>query len=74
MIYNNNRGCVGAICHGTIGLAYANSNGKRIIDGKFIATFTNEEERELRLDGTLPVLCESILDREGAICIPSPPW
>lgn len=46
-IYVVNKGCIAAICHGSLGLSDCLLDGKHILKGKFIAAFSNEEEEEL---------------------------
>lgn len=74
-IYTRNGGCVAAICHGSLGLLDARlANGKRLLDGKFCAVFSNEEEQQLGLDKFVPILTETAVDEAGAICVPTAPW
>jgi putative intracellular protease/amidase len=71
---NESKGCIGAICHGPLGLANCEYNGQHLLKGKFVAAFSNEEENILGLVGKLPVLTEDVMDCCGAIHVPSPPW
>ena len=65
-IYEN-RGIVGAVCHGPAGLVNTKiSNGKYLIDGKKVAAFTNEEERAVGLNKVMPFLLESKMLQRGA--------
>ena len=50
------------------------SNGQPLIANKFIAVFSDEEERILGLDVILPFSLESMVEKEGAVCVPGPPW
>ena len=63
-----NRGLVGAICHGSS--IFANlkfTDGSYFISGKKVSCFTDEEEKFLGLDEVVPFLLESKLKSLGAI-------
>ena len=47
-------GCVGAVCHGPIALAYITVDGVSLIAGKKVAGFCNEEEDAVGLWDILP--------------------
>lgn len=65
-IYENN-GIVSAVCHGPAGLVNIKlSNGKYLVDGKKINTFTNEEEAAVGLTKVVPFLLESKMIERGA--------
>ncbi|WP_091140701.1 type 1 glutamine amidotransferase domain-containing protein [Flavobacterium caeni] len=65
-IYEAN-GIVGAVCHGPAGLVNIKlSNGKYLVDGKKINTFTNEEEEAVGLTKVVPFLLESKMIERGA--------
>lgn len=65
-IYEHN-GIVSAVCHGPAGLVNVKlSNGKYLVDGKKINAFTNEEEREVKLDKIVPFLLQDKLKARGA--------
>lgn len=65
-IYENN-GIVGAVCHGPAGLVNIKlSDGKYLVDGKKINTFTNEEEEAVGLTKVVPFLLESKMIARGA--------
>jgi len=65
-IYENN-GIVSAVCHGPAGLVNIKlSNGKYLVDGKKISTFTNEEEAAVGLEKVVPFMLESKLIERGA--------
>lgn len=65
-IYEKN-GVVGAVCHGPAGLINIKlSNGKYLVDGKKINTFTNEEEEAVGLTKVVPFLLESKMIERGA--------
>lgn len=73
-LYSIKKGCIGAICHGPLGLANCKHDGKPILAGKFVAAFSNEEEEVLGLSKVLPVFTEDVMDRAGAVCVPAEPW
>ncbi len=61
-------GAIGAVCHGPAGLLNIKlSNGKHLVDGKRIASFTDDEEKAVGLDDVMPFLLESELKARGAI-------
>lgn len=60
-------GVVAAICHGPAGLLNVKlSNGKYLVDGKTITSFSNEEEEESGLIKFVPFLLETALIKRGA--------
>ncbi|MBO2946188.1 type 1 glutamine amidotransferase domain-containing protein [Paenibacillus sp. F411] len=66
---------VAAVCHGPAGLVGVTlSNGKPLVDGKTIAAFTDEEERETTLDRYMPFLLETRLRELGANVIVKDNW
>ena len=74
-IYEKNKGCVASICHGQLGLLDAKlKNGSRLLSGKMVCAFTNEEEESLGLLDKVKVLTETAVEDAGAICMPSAPW
>lgn len=74
-VYNNNKGCIGAICHGLIGLLNVKEqNGKYLLKDKFVSGFTNEEENSLGLLSKLPLTVEDSLDERGALLVKAAPW
>lgn len=65
-IYENG-GVVAAVCHGPSGLVNIKlSDGKYLVAGKRINSFTNEEEKSINLENTVPFLLESKLIERGA--------
>ena len=53
-IYENG-GVVAAVCHGPAGLVNVKlSNGKYLVEGKKINSFTNSEEKGIGLDKVVP--------------------
>lgn len=60
-------GVVAAVCHGPAGLVNVKlSNGKYLVSGKKVSAFTNDEEREIKLETVVPFLLESKLRERGA--------
>lgn len=65
-IYENN-GVVSAVCHGPAGIVNIKlNNGKFLVDGKRVNSFTNEEEKAVKLENKVPFLLESKLKERGA--------
>jgi putative intracellular protease/amidase/quinol monooxygenase YgiN len=65
-IYEQN-GIISAVCHGPAGLVNIKlSDGKYLVEGKKVNSFTNEEERAVKLDNVVPFLLESKLIERGA--------
>lgn len=73
-IYQNG-GYVAAVCHGPAGLLNIKlDDGKNLIDGKHLDSFTNEEEQ---LNGTFDVVpfhLQSQLEDRGAVYDTMKPW
>ncbi|MFN8578471.1 MAG: type 1 glutamine amidotransferase domain-containing protein [Candidatus Sericytochromatia bacterium] len=66
-IYDNG-GIVAAVCHGPAALINIKlSNGKYLVDGKNVSSFTNEEEEAAGLTNVVPFLLENKLKERGAI-------
>ncbi|MEM8850410.1 MAG: type 1 glutamine amidotransferase domain-containing protein [Pseudomonadota bacterium] len=60
-------GVVGAVCHGPAGLVGATTeDGRPLVEGKTIATFTDAEEDAVDLAGVVPFALESRLRTLGA--------
>lgn len=73
-IYENN-GIVGAVCHGQSGLVNVKlSNGKYLVEGKKINSFTNDEEADMKLENEVPFLVQTKLIERGAIWESSDIW
>ncbi len=73
-IYENG-GIVAAVCHGPCALINVKlSNGKYLIDGKKINSFTNEEEENVGLSEVVPFLLESKLRERGALFESGKKW
>lgn len=65
-IYENG-GVVAAVCHGPAGLVNVKlSNGKYLVEGKKINSFTNSEEKGIGLDKVVPFALETALVKHGA--------
>ncbi|MFK7049070.1 MULTISPECIES: type 1 glutamine amidotransferase domain-containing protein [Flavobacterium] len=73
-IYEN-EGIVAGICHGPSGLVNIKlSNGKYLVDGKKINSFTNDEEISIKLEKVVPYMLETKLVERGAIFENSGLW
>ena len=60
-------GVIGAVCHGPSALVNIKlSNGSYLVDGKTVASFTNEEEKAVGLADVVPFLLASKLTERGA--------
>ncbi|MET0241850.1 MAG: type 1 glutamine amidotransferase domain-containing protein [Flavitalea sp.] len=65
---------IGAVCHGPVSLLNVKlSNGKLIVDGKNIASFTNEEEENYAKQD-VPFELQTALEQQGAIFHAAEPW
>lgn len=65
-------GVVAAVCHGPAGLINVKlRDGSYLVDGKQVAAFTNDEERAIGLDETVPFLLADALTAHGAIHLPA---
>ncbi len=68
-------GVVGAVCHGPSGLLNIQlSNGKYLVDGKKINSFTNAEETAVKMEKVVPFMLESKLIERGALFEKSDMW
>ena len=73
-IYENN-GCIAAVCHGPAALLNIKmSDGKFLIAGKRINSFTNAEEESINLQSEVPFALETALIEKGAIFEKSDLW
>lgn len=73
-IYENG-GIVSAVCHGPAALVNVKlSNGDYLVKGKEVSTFTDSEEREVKMDKTVPFLLESKLKERGAKIVSAGNW
>jgi putative intracellular protease/amidase len=58
---------VGAVCHGPAGLLNVElANGLRLVEGRKVAAFTNEEEVAARKDKVIPFFLADKLEEQGA--------
>ncbi len=65
-IYEKN-GVVGAVCHGPSGLVNVKlSNGKYLVEGKRVNSFTDAEEKALKLETVVPFMLETEMRKRGA--------
>lgn len=65
---------LGAVCHGPVALLGAKlSNGKYLVDGKRISSFTDEEEKGYAI-ADVPFLLETALRAQGARFEEVAPW
>lgn len=72
---SDNNGIVGALCHGPSAfIGMRASDGKPFLKGRRVAAFTNDEEREAKLDKVMPFLLEDALKDEGALHLSAPNW
>lgn len=68
-------GIVGAVCHGPSALVNVKlSNGTKLIAGKRVNGFSNEEEEIVKLEGVVPFLLENQLIGAGGKYSKSAPW
>jgi putative intracellular protease/amidase len=68
-------GIVSAVCHGPAGLVNLRlSDGTRLIEGRRVAAFTDDEEEAVGLTDVVPFLLASTLSANGAIHVPAPNW
>lgn len=73
-IYENG-GVVAALCHGPAAFANAKlSNGKNLVSGKKLTSFTDEEEAKVELTKIVPFSLEQKLKQRGATIEKSPPF
>jgi putative intracellular protease/amidase len=64
-------GVVGAVCHGPAALVGVEVDGKPWVQGKRVASFTNQEERAVELTDVMPFLLETKLEELGAEFVPA---
>ena len=59
---------VSAVCHGPAALVDVKlANGKYLVDGKNVTSFTNNEEDEVQKSAKMPFMLETKLKEQGAI-------
>jgi putative intracellular protease/amidase len=67
-------GVVGAVCHGPVSLLNVKlSDGSYLVNGKNIASFTDEEEEQYA-KADVPFFLQSALTEQGAIFHAAAPW
>ena len=68
-------GIVAAVCHGPAALVNVKlSDGKFLVDGKKLTSFTNNEESEVQATEIVPFLLETELKNHGAIHFAEKNW
>jgi putative intracellular protease/amidase len=68
-------GVVSAVCHGPAALVNAKlSDGSYLVAGKKLASFTDEEEAEVKYTKVVPYLLATTLKERGALHQPAPNW
>ncbi|WP_409523034.1 type 1 glutamine amidotransferase domain-containing protein [Nitrincola sp. MINF-07-Sa-05] len=68
-------GLVSAVCHGPSALVNVKlSDGSYLVEGKQVSAFTDDEEREVNHENTVPFLLASTLEQRGAHHQPAPNW
>jgi putative intracellular protease/amidase len=68
-------GVVGAVCHGPAALVNVKrSDGQYLVKDLYVAAFTNDEEREVGLDGVVPFMLADRLVEHGAHHDSGPNW
>lgn len=68
-------GIVSAVCHGPAALVNARlSDGSYLVAGKKLASFTDEEEAEVKSTKIVPYLLATTLKERGALHQPAPNW
>lgn len=68
-------GVVAAVCHGPAGLVNLRlSDGSLLIEGRQVASFTDDEEAAGGFPEVVPFLLASTLAARGAIHVPAPNW
>jgi len=59
---------VSAVCHGPASLVDVKlKNGKYLVEGKQVTSFTNNEEDEVNMSAKMPFMLESKLKEQGAL-------
>lgn len=68
-------GVVSAVCHGPAGLLNVFlENGKRLIEGRRLTSFSNEEEKLNGTSSVVPFLLQTALEKDGALYSCEKPW
>lgn len=69
-VYENG-GVMAAVCHGPAVLVnIILTDGKHLVDGKRVASFTNDEESAVGLTGVVPFILAEELASKGATHVP----
>ena len=64
-----------AVCHGPAGFLKAKrTDGEPIVKGKSVTSFTNEEEKIVKMQELVPFLLQSKLEKLGAKFVQLKPW
>lgn len=70
-----NGGILAAVCHGPAAFVNATDrNGRPIVAGRTVTSFTNSEEISIELDGVVPFLLQTKLEERGAEFIAGAQW
>lgn len=68
-------GVVSAVCHGPAGLLNVYlEDGKRLIEGRRLTSFSNEEEKLNGTTSVVPFLLQTALEKDGALYSCEKPW
>jgi putative intracellular protease/amidase len=68
-------GIISAVCHGPAALVNAKlTDGSYLVAGKKLASFTDEEEAEVKYTKVVPYLLATTLKERGALHQPAPNW
>ena len=68
-------GIVAAICHGSVGLLNVTlSDGSPLVRGKRVTGFTDNEEKEIKMDRVVPLLLETELKKKGGLFVAENNW
>ncbi|PYZ91640.1 glutamine amidotransferase [Salipaludibacillus keqinensis] len=66
---------ISSVCHGPSGLVNVTyKDGTPLVKGKKVSAFTDDEEREMQLDGVVPFLLETTLKERGAEFVRGDNW
>lgn len=70
-----NEKVIGSVCHGPTALVHVTyTDGTPLVKDKKVSAFTDDEEREMGLEGAVPFLLESTLREKGAIIEKGDNW
>lgn len=66
---------VSAVCHGPASLVGVKlKNGKYLVEGKKLTSFTNKEEDEVKMRDKMPFMLQSKLEEQGASFVAKGNW